>query len=224
MYDFDVNAIIKAFPYIVNGLKITLFISVISSVLALTIGIAIAYFRSQPNSTFKPFAVMYVEIVRNTPLLIQLYLWYKGLPSLGINLPAIACGILALSIYTSAYISEVLRSGINSIAQEQHEAARGLGLTQLQVFTLIVFPQALRIIIPPLGSQFINLVKNSSLVSFIAVTDVFYIIYRESVNDFRFLEFFLVGAGIYMLLTGIVAILINMIENKFRIHGRTVKI
>ncbi|OGH96838.1 MAG: hypothetical protein A2287_06045 [Candidatus Melainabacteria bacterium RIFOXYA12_FULL_32_12] len=224
MYDFDVNAIVKALPYIINGLKITLFVSIISSIFALIIGITIAYFRSQDNSSLKPLAIIYVEVIRNTPLLIQLYLWYKGLPNIGVNLPAIMCGILALSIYTAAYISEVLRSGINSIANEQHEAAKGLGLSQFQVFTLIVFPQAIRIIIPPLGSQFINLIKNSSLVSFIAVTDIFYVIYRESVNDFRFLEFFLVGAVIYMILTGTVAVLTNILEDKLKIQGRTVKI
>lgn len=224
MYEIDINAVIKALPYILNGIKVTVFISVISSVLALVIGIITIFFRSQNLSFLKPLSVIYVELVRNTPLLIQLYIWYKGLPNIGINLSPILCGILALSFYTGAFISEVFRSGINSIADEQHEAARGLGLSNLQTFSLIVFPQAIRIIIPPLGSQFINLIKNSSLVSFIAVSDVFYIIYRESVTDFRFLEFFIAGAVIYMLLTGIVALMTNLLEHKFKMPGRMVKI
>lgn len=224
MYEIDINVIINALPFIIDGFKITIFICVISSIISFVIGITTAFFRNHPYSLLKPMAVVYVEIIRNTPLLVQLYIWYKGLPNIGINLSPMFCGILALSIYTGAFISEVLRSGINSIAHEQHEAARGLGLSQVQIFTLIVFPQAIRIIIPPLGSQFINLVKNSSLVSFIAVSDLFYVIYKEAVNDFRFLEFFLVGAVVYMILTGIIAILTNYFEHKFSIPGRMARI
>ena len=121
-------------------------------------------------------------------------------------------------------MSEVLRSGINSIANEQREASKGLGLSELQTFRLIIFPQAVRIIIPPLGSQFINIIKNSSLVSFIAVTDLFYIIYKGAVDDFRFFEFFLIGAIIYISLTGTVAIITNMLEHKFNIPGRIFKV
>ena len=111
-----------------------------------------------------------------------------------------------------------------SITIEQHQAARGLGLSKLQAFRLVVFPQALKIVIPPLGSQFINLVKNSSLVSFIAVTDVFYVIYKGAVDDFRFFEFFTIGALIYMVLTGFIAIVSNLIEKSIKIPGLEAKI
>lgn len=224
MNGFDINIIIKAIPYIISGLKITLFISFASSVLALAIGVSIAFFRTSEISALKYISAIYVEVIRNTPLLIQLYIFYKGLPNIGINLSPILCGILSLSIYTGAFISEVIRSGINSIAPEQREAAKALGFSQLQVFKLIIFPQALRIIIPPLGSQFINLVKNSSLVSFITVTDVFYVIYRESENSFRFFEFFVVGVVIYMALSGIISLFVNFLERKLSIRGRMASI
>ncbi|MFH0701967.1 MAG: amino acid ABC transporter permease [bacterium] len=223
-FDFDLNVIIEAYPYILEGLKITLLISVTSSFFAFIIGVTIAFLRNTNNSTVKFLCVAYVEIIRNTPLLVQIYLCYKGLPNIGINLPPLLCGILTLSIYTGTFIAEVFRSGINSIAHEQYEAARGLGLSRLQTFSLVVFPQAIRIIIPPLGSQFINLLKNSSLVSFIAVGDLFYVIYKGAVDDFRFFEFFFTGAIIYMCLTGIIAIIANLLEYKFKIQGRTVKI
>jgi len=183
----------------------------------------VVFFRTMGTKPLKLAAVAYVEVIRNTPLLIQLYFIYKSLPDFGVSIPPVWCGITALSIYTGAFISEVLRAGINSVACEQYNASISLGLSKFQTFRHIIMPQALRIIIPPLGSQFINIVKNSSLVSFISVTDLFYRIYKGAVDDFRFFEFFITGAILYMMLTGIIALLSNILENIFRIQGRGVK-
>lgn len=222
MYQFDINIVYQALPDLLEGLKFTVLISISSSILAFVIGCFVVFFRTMGNSLARFVLSSIVEIIRNTPLLIQLYILYKGLPSIGLNLSPVLCGITALSIYTGVFISEVLRAGISSIAKEQHEASKSLGLTSMQTFRLIIFPQAIKIIIPPLGSQFINLIKNSSLVSFIAVTDIFYVIYKGAVDDFRFFEFFLTGALIYMVLTGFVALITNLIEYKFKIKGRGV--
>ncbi|MEI8388780.1 MAG: amino acid ABC transporter permease [bacterium] len=224
MDNFDISVIIKSLPVIVEGIKITVFISVISSVCAFIIGLIIVFFRTTGTRPLKFMAVSYVEIIRNTPLLIQLYFIYKALPEFGLMLSPIACGILALSLYTGAFISEVLRSGINSVASEQYQASISLGLSKFQTFRLIILPQAIKIIIPPLGSQFINVIKNSSLVSFISVTDLFYGIYKGAVDDFRFFEFFITGALIYMMLTGTVALFTNLFENLFNIQGRAAKV
>jgi len=224
MYELDFNILYNALPSIINGLRVTLLISLFSSFFAFIIGVLLAFLRNTEFSAARFAATAYVELVRNIPLLILLYLFYKGLSNIGINLPSIICGILALSLYTGAFISEVLRSGINSIAREQFEAARGLGLSRRQTFSLVIFPQAIRIILPPLGSQFINLIKNSSLVSFIAVTDLFYVIYKGAVDDFRIFEFFIAGAIIYMGLTGIVAVISNLLEYYLKIPGRTIKV
>jgi len=224
MYNIDFNVIINALPQILEGIKITLFISVISSVAAFLIGLTTVFMRTMGGKLLRGLGGVYVEVIRNTPLLIQLYFVYKVLPSLNLNLDPIACGIIALSIYTGSYISEVLRSGVNSITSEQYQAARGLGFSKIQAFRLIIFPQAIRVVIPPLGSQFINLVKNSSLVSFIAVTDLFYIIYKGAVDDFRFLEFFVVGALIYMVLTGFIALISGMCEKFADNQSREVRI
>ncbi len=224
MYNIDLNVIIDALPQLEKGIKTTIFISLISSIAAFLIGLIVVYARTMANGFFSNLATAYVEVIRNTPLLIQLYFVYKALPEVGIHFPPIACGIIALSVYTGAYISEVLRSGINSITKEQYQAAIGLGLNKLQAFRLIIFPQAIRVIIPPLGSQFINLIKNSSLVSFIAVTDVFYVIYKGAVDDFRFFEFFITGALIYMVITGFIATASNIIEKMTKIPGREARI
>ena len=224
MDSFDISVIIKSLPVIIEGIKITVFISVISSVCAFIIGLIIVFFRTTGTRPLKFMAVSYVEIIRNTPLLIQLYFIYKALPDFGLMLSPIACGILALSLYTGAFISEVLRSGINSVASEQYQASISLGLSKFQTFRLIILPQAIKIIIPPLGSQFINVIKNSSLVSFISVTDLFYGIYKGAVDDFRFFEFFITGALIYMMLTGNVALFTNLFENLFNLQGRAAKV
>ena len=224
MYNFDISVITKSIPLLIDGIKITVFISAISSVCAFLIGITVVYFRTAGSKPIRFLAGSYVEIIRNTPLLIQLYFTYKSFPDIGITLPPIGCGILSLSIYTGAFISEVLRSGINSVASEQYEASISLGLSKFQTFRLIILPQALRIIIPPLGSQFINLIKNSSLVSFISVTDLFYVVYKGAVDDFRFFEFFFTGALMYMILTGIIALFTNILETRLNFRGRTAKI
>jgi putative glutamine transport system permease protein len=219
MYNIDLNVIIQALPQLFKGIEITLFISIISSVAAFCVGVVLVYLRTMTDGVLKFSGAVYVEFIRNTPLLVQLYFYYKGLPEIGIQISPINCGIIALSIYTGSYIAEVLRSGINSVASEQYQAARGLGMSKFQAFRLVIFPQALRIVIPSLGSQFINLVKNSSLVSFLAVTDVFYVIYKNAVDNFRFFEFFITGALIYMTMTGLIALITNLMERISTIPG-----
>jgi len=224
MYDLDMSVIIKSIPSLLEGVKMTVFISGISSIFAFIIALLLVFFRTMGRRCLKCAASGYVEVIRNTPFLIQLYITYKAFPSIGIMLPPIYCGILSLCIYAGAFISEVLRSGINSVAAEQFEASTSLGLNRFQTFTLIIFPQAVRIVIPPLSSQFINIIKNSSLVSFIAVTDLFYRIYKGAVDDFRFFEFFIAGALIYMFLTGILAAGSHLLEHIFSLRGRTAKV
>lgn len=220
-YIFDWQVIIDAFPQLIIGIKLTIFISIISSCLALIIGTFAALLRISSNKWLKKTGTCYVEFFRNTPLLIQIYIYYRGLPNIGINLDPITCGILGLSLYTGAYITEVVRSGIQAIAKEQFEASRALGFSPFQTMYLIIFPQAIRIIIPPLGNQFISLTKNSSLVSFITVTDIFYTIYKGSVDDFRYLEFFIVGCLLYMCLVGFIALFVNLFEHYLKIPGRS---
>jgi His/Glu/Gln/Arg/opine family amino acid ABC transporter permease subunit len=215
MYLFDPTVIQEYMPNLIDGIKITVFISVISSVIAFFIGIMVVFFRTMGRPFVRFFAASYVEIIRNTPLLIQLYFIYMCLPAVGLKIPPIICGILGLSLYTGAFISEVLRSGINSVATEQYLASLSLGFRKFQAFRMIIFPQALRIVIPAMGSQFINTIKNSSLVSFISVADLYYNVEKLAVDDFRVLEAFVAGAVLYMIITGIVAIIANIAEHLF---------
>lgn len=224
MYNFDINVIKTSMPFILEGLKLTVFISVVSCFFAFLVGLLTAFLRNLPNKPIRLAAATYTEFIRNTPLLIQLYILYKGLPALGLSFSGVTCGIISLSLYTGAYIAEVFRSGMSAIAKQQKQASRGLGLTYIQTFQYIVYPQTIRIIISPLCSQFINLIKNSSLVSFIAVTDIFYVVYKGAADDFRIYEFFALGILVYMGLTAVVAILSNYFEQKFQLSTREVKI
>lgn len=224
MYNLDFSVLLESKDLVKQGLMMTVYISFVSSILAFSIGILVTFLRDLPNKNIKRLTVIYTEVVRNIPLLIQLYITYKALPHLGISFSPVACGIIALSTYSGAYMAEVLRSGMNAVAQEQKQASYSLGFDYAQTFFMVTFPQAIRIVIPTLGSQFINLIKNSSLVSFIAVVDIFYVVYKGAADDFRIYEFFLFGILIYMMLTGVVGLLTNYLEKTCKVYGREVKV
>lgn len=220
MYTLDFSVLLEAKSLILQGLLMTLKVSVLSSIFAFLLAVFVTYLRNIPCKVTQYLTNAYIELARNIPLLIQLYIIYKVYPDFGLSFSPVNCGIIALSIYTAAYIAEVLRSGMNSIAKQQSQAAYALGFNYFQTFFIITFPQAIRIVIPALGSQFINLIKNSSLVSFIAVVDLFYVIYKGAADDFRIYEYFLLGTLIYMVLTGFVAVLTNLVEAHLKVFGR----
>lgn len=224
MYNLDFSILLESKDLIKQGFIMTLYISFFSSLFAFTVGVLVTFLREMPNRKIQVLTTIYTEIVRNIPLLIQLYIIYKALPHFNIVFGAVECGIIALSTYTGAYMAEVLRSGMNSVAPEQKQASYALGFNHAQTFFLVTFPQAIRIVIPTLGSQFINLIKNSSLVSFIAVIDIFYVIYKGAADDFRIYEFFLFGIALYMSLTGIIALITNFLEHTFKVYGREAKV
>lgn len=224
MYNLDFTSLLDSKELIKQGILMTLYISLLSSIFAFTIGVLVTFLRDLPNKNIQRLTVIYTEAVRNVPLLIQLYIVYKALPHFGVSFSPVDCGIIALSAYTGAYMAEVLRSGMNAVAQEQKQASYALGFTYAQTFFMVTFPQAIRIVIPTLGSQFINLIKNSSLVSFIAVVDIFYVVYKGAADDFRIYEFFTFGVLIYMVLTGVVGVLTNYLENNCKVYGREAKV
>lgn len=208
---------------LINGIYLTIIISVISALFAFVIGSIWSYQRTSNKKSYRRFSNLIINCVRNTPLLIIIYLFYNGLPSIGIVLPAILCGILALSIYTGAYISDAILSGANAVPDEHIQAAAALGLTRLQIYIHIIYPQALRHSIQIIGSQFMNLIKNSSLVSFITVTDVFYVTYKGISDSFRIYEYFILAVIIYCSLTGFTLLLTNILQKKYKIQTTEVR-
>lgn len=222
MYNFDFSILLNDYKAILTGIYTTIFVSITASLLAFGLGIFFVYFRTSPNKLIHRTANFVVSCIRNTPLLIVIYLFYKGLPSIGIVFSALLCGILALGIYTGAYISDALLSGINAIPREHLQASRGLGLTRFQMFRYIILPQALRHCIFILGSQFMNLIKNSSLVSFISVTDIFYVVYNGISETYRIYEYFILAIVLYCCLTWFVLLITNILQRIFKIPATEV--
>lgn len=197
-----------------EGLLTTLRLSGLAAILALTLGFTMAFAKVSRRAWLKWPATIYVELFRNTPLLIQLYIYYRGLQSIGLMLSAETCGVLALSLYTGAYLTEVFRSGLLAIPREQSEAGTSLGLSQFNVYRLILIPQAIRLILPAIGNQLISLVKNSSLVAFITVSDLFLVIYKGAVDHFQPVEYFMEGAAIYLGVSLLISGLVKLVEHQ----------
>lgn len=156
----------------VEGLRTTVSLTLLSYSAAFVIGIVVAGFRVSPVPPLRAAGAFYVGTVRNTPLAVLMVLFYFGLPDVGILYSAYVSAIIVLSLYTGSFVAETIRSGINSVAKGQAEAARALGLTYPQVLRIVILPQALRAVIAPLGSIFIALIKNSALVTLISVPNL----------------------------------------------------
>lgn len=223
MYNLNFSILLQDYKAILSGIYTTIFVSFISSILAFLIGTVFVYLRTSPYKFIEKFTEFFISCIRNTPLLIIIYLFYKGLPSIGLVFSALVCGILALGIYTAAYVSDALLSGINVVPQEHFQASKALGLTRLQSFLYIIYPQALRHSILILGSLFMNLIKNSSLVSFIAVMDIFYVVYRGISDTYRIYEYFTLAIVVYCSLTGFVLLLTNTLQKIYKLPSAEVK-
>jgi len=162
----------QAIPFLIRGLGVTVYISLISAIFAIIIGIIGGICKISKIFLIRWITIIYVDVFRGTPFLIQLYIAYYVLPSFGIRLNALTAAVGMLAIYNGAYITEIVRSGIEAIPKEQFEASFSLGMTPYQTFKLIIFPQVMRIVIPPLVGRLILLIKGTSVASLIGVFDL----------------------------------------------------
>jgi polar amino acid transport system permease protein len=186
---------------ITQGVTTTLFISAISIAVATVIALAGAIAKLSRNGVIYGLATFYTSLFRGLPLLMQIYIIYLGLPQVGYVIGAIPAGILALSLCYGAYMTEIFRAGIESIARGQSEAATALGLKPGQTMALVILPQAMRIIIPPTGNQFIAMLKDSSLVSVVGVWEIMYLARTMGQTEFRHIEMLITASMIYWLLS-----------------------
>jgi len=181
------------------GLWTTLWLSVVSGVLGLLIGLVTGLCRLSNNPTLRDLSSIYVELVRGTPLLVQIFIFYFFIGTV-MNLSREFAGIAALSLFTGAYVAEIIRSGVQSIARGQNEAARSLGLSAGQSMRHVVLPQAFKRVLPPLAGQFISLVKDTSLVSVIAITELTKSGREAITTSFSTFEIWFCVAGLYLLI------------------------
>ncbi|WP_225048975.1 amino acid ABC transporter permease [Lacticaseibacillus kribbianus] len=200
---------------LMSGLGYTLLSSLIALVFSLIIGTVFALMEISPHKWLRVIGKLYVEVIRNIPLLIITMGFYVIVPKYLLPVDGFTAGTIGLTIYTSAFIAETVRAGIQSVAVGQMEGARSVGLTYTQAMSQIVFPQAIKIVIPPLGNQFINLVKNSSILAFVAGFDLMYqgkIIANATFNTF---DTYLVVGLLYLILTMPLSYLMRHLEKKW---------
>lgn len=209
------NTMIHYWKYFAKGIGYTLLITAVSVVVGVILGTLLALMRLGKNKVIKVIAVSYIEFVRGTPLMIQVMFVYFGIGML-VNIPALIAGIIAVSLNSGAYIAEVIRSGISSVDDGQMEAARSLGLSQKETYQSVIIPQALKNIWPALGNEFITLIKESSIVSIIGVTDLIYQMKMVQSATYKGIAPIFVAMLIYFVLTFSLSKLLNYFEGKMK--------
>jgi len=198
------------------GLWTTMWLSAISSIMALLIGLITGLCRVSKNLTLRWLAVFYVEFIRGTPLLVQIFIAYFFIGTV-FNLNRNVAGVGALAIFAGAYVAEIVRAGIQSIPRGQMEAARSLGMSVFQAMRHIILPQALKRILPPLAGQFISLIKDSSLVSVIAITDLTKSGREIITSTFATFEVWLTVAAMYLVVTSLLSQLVFYMERRLAV-------
>lgn len=209
------NPLLSYLPLLLQGAGMTVLISASAMSLAMTLGLFIALARIAGGRFLKPLAVAYIEVIRGTPLLLQLYIVYYGLPNIGVNLNAFMAAVLALGMNYAAYEAEIYRAGLGSIPKGQTEAALSLGMTQPMIYRRILIPQAIKIVLPPVTNDFISLFKDSSLVSIIAIVELTKTYNILAASSMRFLELGLLTAALYLTMSLPLSFLTSRLERKF---------
>ncbi|WP_125769020.1 amino acid ABC transporter permease [Lapidilactobacillus wuchangensis] len=199
-------------PDFVEGLKYTLSASVLALIGSLIIGLIFALFVINPLKPLRVIGRIYIEIFRNIPLLVVAMFFYIVMPQFIPHLDGFTAGTIGLIIYTSAFIAETIRAGIESVDLGQMEAARSNGMSYIQAMRYIVLPQALKIVIPPLGNQFVNLVKNSSVLAFLAGFDLMYQGNLIASTTFKTTDTYLAVGLLYLILTMPLSYLMRYLE------------
>lgn len=212
MYDFFFTLAPRYMPRLLEGALVTVQLSIISMVIATVLGLLIALGRMSGPRPLRMVLNGYVEIFRDIPLIVQLLVIYFSLPSIGISLPAFWAGVLGLSLNLAAYMSEMFRAAIASIDPGQREGGISIGMSQAMVYRRIVLPQAFRVALPTLGSYFISLLKDCSLVSFIAVNEL---LRQGSIiisSTFKSMEIYLLVAMIYFVMSFVSSRIVGYVE------------
>ena len=214
-YDFQFAAVWAARDELAWGALLTLELSAVSMVLSLIIAVLGAFGRTAGPAPLRAAIAAYVEAVRNTPFLVQVFLIFFGLPAIGVRLDATTGALIAMVLNGSAYTIEIVRAGIEAVGHGQVEAAGALGLHRFQVFRLVVLPQALRTIFAPLGSQFILLMLNSSVVSVISADELMAAAQDVQSRTFRSFETYIVVTIIYLALASLFSAVFNGLNRRF---------
>jgi His/Glu/Gln/Arg/opine family amino acid ABC transporter permease subunit len=215
MYNFDWSVAYDYMPALMRGLVVTLKVSAISELVGIILGLFLALCRLSAIAPLRYFAIAYIDFLRGIPVLVMLLWVYYGFSILfNLNLTEMQAAVIGLGCSYSAYLAEIFRSGIQAIPVGQREASRTLGLAGWQIMAYVVLPQAVRIIVPPLGNTVISMLKDSSLVAIIAVSDMMRQTMIAASETFRPFELYAAAAVIYYILTFLTARIVTLIERR----------
>jgi His/Glu/Gln/Arg/opine family amino acid ABC transporter permease subunit len=202
---FDFRLIVDSVPFLLKGAVYTVQVSVLAIVFGLVLGWALGLVAVSGVRWLRALAWAYVQFIRGTPLLVQIFLIYFGLPVLGVNVPAYWSGVIALGLNSGGFQAEIVRAGIESIDRGQTEAARSIGMSSFQALLFILVPQTIRRVIPPLTNELITLTKSSSLLSAIAVLELTHAGQAVIARTFAPFEIYAAVAVLYLLLIAILS-------------------
>jgi len=218
--ELDFSPVWAGWTDILRGALVTVEVTAAALVLGCMLGLLIGIGRLNPRRRFiYGICTVYVTFIRGTPLLVQLFLLFFGLPQFDILLPAFVCGVLGLGVYSGAYVSEIVRGAIQSVDRGQMEAARSIGMSSAQSMRAIILPQAVVRMIPPLGNEFIALIKNSALVSLLTIHDLMHEGQKIISVSYRSLEVYLAIALVYLVLTSAASYMLHRLERNIRAGG-----
>jgi polar amino acid transport system permease protein len=212
LFNFDVVA--QYGPALLRGLSVTVFLTIVVILAALVLAIPVALIRMSPNVLLRGIGSFYVEVIRGTPLLLQLVYIYYVLPSLGVNLDPMLAAIVGLTLNYTAYMSEVYRGGILAIPKSQWEAAATVGMTRARAFHRIVLPQALRIVTPALGNYFISLFKDTALASVVTVQELTFTGQIISARSYQYFTIYTVTGFLYLAVGYPAALFVRWLEKR----------
>ena len=217
----DFSPVWAGWEALATGAATTIEVTACSLVLGCVLGLLVGIGRLAPQRrVVYGICTAYLTFIRGTPLLVQLFILFFGLPQFGIMLPAFACGVLGLGVYSGAYVSEIVRGSIQSVDRGQMEAARSLGMPYRMAMRKVILPQAFVRMIPPLGNEFIALIKNSALVSLLTINDLMHEGEKIISVSYRSLEVYIVIAFIYLILTSATSLALRKTEKTLRADGR----
>ncbi|EGK58344.1 glutamine ABC superfamily ATP binding cassette transporter, membrane protein [Centipeda periodontii DSM 2778] len=219
LMNFDMNLVVNSFPLLLIGAGVTIQITMLSTAIGFVIGLIVGVARISNLRVLRMLAEVYVEFFRGTPLLVQIFLFYFALPVItGQRIDPFIAAISACGINSGAYVAEIFRAGIQSVDDGQMEAGRSLGMTWLQTMRYIIVPQAFKRVIPPLGNEFIAMLKDSSLVSVIGFEELTrrgQLIIAKTYGSF---EIWMSVAVIYLVMTLTISRFVAYLERRYRVH------
>ncbi|MCX7922640.1 MAG: amino acid ABC transporter permease [Clostridia bacterium] len=214
------------YVYFIEGAKNTILLAAFTVLLGVMLGIILALMKISRNPILKVISTSYIEFIRGTPLLVQIYIVFFGLPYIGIHIPDVPflgqdfprfmAGVIALSLNSGAYVAEIIRAGIQAIDKGQMEAARSLGMSHYMAMRYIILPQAIRNILPALGNEFVVIIKESSIVSVIGISELMFSADTVKGVTFQPFEPLIVVAVIYFVLTFTISRLLGVAERRMR--------